>query len=149
MYVEEYYNDVDDHETCISITDTSTIDSNKYEQKRILKEYKRLDKGYHKIKKGILRKNTIEFYSTSIIPDSLIRNAITGERYKWRVGKRLEEHLFFSVVLSTGELPNGPFILYYDTPEQYEKHQSIMLNKDVKQKWHIRYLQAKSKLNVK
>ena len=141
-----YYNEADDNDSSISITDTSTLDINVFEDKRLIKEFKSLDKGYHKIKKGHMRKNTIEFYCTSFKPDSLIRNAISGERYRWRVGKTLEESMFFSVILSTGELPDGPFALYYDSPEQYEKHQSVSLSAEVKQKWYTRFFKAKSKL---
>jgi hypothetical protein len=148
MYVEEYYNDADEPETNLSITDSSTINSDKYEQKRLIKEFKNLDRGYHKLKKGPLRKHTIEIYHTSNTPDSHIRHAITGERYKWRVGKRQEEELFFAITLSTGEIPNGPYTFFYDTPEQFEKHHSIALPEKAKQKWYDRYYKTKAKLGV-
>jgi hypothetical protein len=144
MYVEEYYNTTDE----LSITDTSTFNSDKHDQKRLIKEFKQLDRGYQRLKKGSLRKTTVEFYSTPSTPNSRIRNAITGERYRWRVGKLLEESLFFTAIIATGEIVNGPYTLYYDTPEQYEKHQSVVVRDDVKHNWYTRYYAAKSKLCI-
>ena len=132
MYNEEYFNESDETNTTISNSDSSTMNSIKYEKNRINKEFKRLDKGYRKIKKNISRNTTIELYYTSIMPDSNIRNAISGERTKLRVGRKLEESLFFSVCFSTGELAHGPYILFYNSPEQYEKHQNINGTKNIR-----------------
>ena len=110
----------------------------------MIKEYKRLDQGYRKIKKNALRKYTLEFYYTSTLSDTHIRNAISGERTRWRVGRKLEESLFFSVILATGELSNGPYVLFYDSPEQYEKHQNLKISQRTKEQWYEKHLNARS-----
>jgi hypothetical protein len=146
MYNEEFYNDADEIATTISNTNSSTINSDKYEEKRRMKEIKRLDSGYHKVKKGEIRRYSVEFYHTPTTPDTQIRNAISGERTKWRVGRKKEEALFFSVCFSTGELRNGPYILFYDTPEQYEKHQNIKVSQQTKEKWYENNIKTRMEL---
>lgn len=144
MYNEEFLNDPDDTNSTMSNTNSSTLNSDKYEEKRMIKEYKRLDRGYRKIKKNPSRRYTLEFYYTSILPDTHIRNAISGERTKWRVGRKLEESLFFSVIIATGELSNGPYMLFYDSPEQYEKHQNLKISQRTKEQWYEKHLKARS-----
>jgi hypothetical protein len=144
MYNEEFFNDPDDTNSTMSNTNSSTLNSDKYEEKRMIKEYKRLDQGYRKIKKNALRKYTLEFYYTSTLSDTHIRNAISGERTRWRVGRKLEESLFFSVILATGELSNGPYVLFYDSPEQYEKHQNLKISQRTKEQWYEKHLNARS-----
>jgi hypothetical protein len=144
MYNEEFFNDPDDTNSTMSNTNSSTLNSDKYEEKRMIKEYKRLDQGYRKIKKNASRRYTLEFYYTSTLSDTHIRNAISGERTRWRVGRKLEESLFFSVILATGELPNGPYTLFYDSPEQYEKHQNLKISQRTKEQWYEKHLNARS-----
>jgi len=144
MYNEEFFNDPDDTNSTMSNTNSSTLNSDKYEEKRMIKEYKRLDQGYRKIKKNALRKYTLEFYYTPTLSDTHIRNAISGERTRWRVGRKLEESLFFSVILATGELSNGPYTLFYDSPEQYEKHQNLKISQRTKEQWYEKHLNARS-----
>ena len=149
MYNEEFFNETDETNSTMSNTNSSTLNSDKYEEKRMLKEYKRLDRGYRKIKKGKTRRYTIEFYHTSTLPDTRIRNAISGERTRWRVGRNLEESLFFSVVIATGELSNGPYVLFYDSPKQYEKHQNIKISQEIKDQWYEKHLKARTALYEK
>ena len=86
----------------------------------------------------ILQKKTrVEFFSTN--PNSLIKNAVSGTfqgmdgRY-FRAGTK-DEDLFFSVILATGELgPNAP-VLFYDNPEQYERHFFTKVSQQIKDTW--------------
>ncbi len=65
-----------------------------------------------------------------------IRNAETGQYYKYKVGSK-DEDLFFKIALATGELKttNGSNVLFYDSPEQYEKHLMTEVDQEIKDRW--------------
>jgi hypothetical protein len=76
---------------------------------------------------------------------SFIRNAVTGERRNHRVGSA-DEYLYFSVAMCNGlDKLNGPVHLFYDTPSQYEKHQYVLLDPEITEKWYQRYNSIKGK----
>jgi len=62
-------------------------------------------------------------------------NAITNHIYSAKFGSKDEDGLF-SVILATGESGQTPLILFYDTPEQYERHFNLKLSQETKQRWH-------------
>jgi hypothetical protein len=78
----------------------------------------------------------IEYYHTKLTPGSLIRNAMTGGyEYGNRVGSANED-LFFKVNRAVGDFKNvDPHILYYNSPEQYERHFMTVLPVGVKERW--------------
>lgn len=86
------------------------------------------------------KKNTrVEFFSTSSTPHMIIKNAMTGtfqglDNRFFRVGTA-DEDLFFSVILATGELGQNASTLFYDNPEQYERHFFTKLPQEIKEKW--------------
>ena len=88
----------------------------------------------------------IPFFETSTTPYMYIRDAVTGAQCApYRVGT-LDEELFFSVILSTGELgQRGPFVLFYDNPEQYEKHMATKVSKETKHAWFQKVLAARNR----
>jgi hypothetical protein len=69
--------------------------------------------------------------------ESPIRNAETGEYYKYKVGT-MDEDLFFKVMVSTGEVLSGPLTLFYDSPEHYERHQYLELDTLTKKRWEVK-----------
>ena len=91
----------------------------------------------------------LDYYETRSINDARIRNAITGVWYrddhpkcKYIVGSE-QEDLFFKARICTGENEmsskdnrKNAVLLFYDSPEQFEKHQRVVLNLDIKEKWH-------------
>jgi hypothetical protein len=99
------------------------------ENAKIMENAKNLDRGYNKIYRDVIRKDgsikrtRVEIYTSN--PDGKIRNAETGEYYNTRVGSA-DEDLFFSVVLSTGEVglknPKGVNLLFFNSPNHYMKH---------------------------
>ena len=89
---------------------------------------------------------TVKMYSTPY-SGARIRDAITGEHYKYIVGS-YEQSLFFKVVMATGEFKNGPLHLYYASPEQYEIHQVCKLDKNVREKWYDSFEKARHRLHV-
>ena len=69
---------------------------------------------------------------------SYIKNAVTGAYTNHRVGSEAE-YLYFTVANCTGlDKMHGPVHLYYDTPSQYENHQFITVDQEVKDAWFKR-----------
>jgi hypothetical protein len=119
-------------------SDYSSVSTNRKKQRKYRDEIKKIDKGYHKLKR--FNNSTIvdvEVYSTNSNSGTMIRDAITGARNKdFRVGTKFE-HLFFKVALSTGELGTNCDILFFDSPEQFERHfkNSVVVKQTIKEKW--------------
>jgi hypothetical protein len=118
----------------------------------ILNDIKSLDKGYHKVKRnlnkvcmdGKFHKNvTIEFYVSGDTGNK-IRNAVTGYRSSYKVGSD-DEDSFFKVKMVNGECRKGSGSLFYDSPEQFEKHQFSILSQGVKEDWYKKQIKNKSK----
>lgn len=121
-----------------------------------LQETKKADTKYDKYVKEMKMKWTDgKFYDKVIIEmygsgdtGTKIRNAVTGSKTPYLVGS-LNEELFFKVADATG---NGgrkdSLILFYDSPEQYENHQFIMLDQGVKESWFNKNLVARKRLNL-
>jgi hypothetical protein len=133
-----------------SFTDYESLISNVKKQRATMKALKLSDKGYHKVvdftkdkDTGCYKKFSVEFYETSLVPGSLIRNAVTGIRdAKARVGTA-DEDLFFKVCYSVGSVDKRePSILFYDTPEQWETHFKMTCNPKHKEKWQAKYYAA-------
>jgi len=110
-------------------------------QKKELNNIKSCDSGYtfvyrHKtLPSGKVKKTRVDCYTSGDV-GTHIRNAETGNYYKYKVGSK-EEDLFFKIALSSGELNagNASNILFYDTPEQCENHLLYDLEDEVKEKW--------------
>lgn len=103
-----------------------------------------------KIKKTVLTKKTvlIQYYSSGQI-GSTITNAITGYKERGNIVGSNKEDLYFKVSISNGENGNQPATLFYNSPEDYEKHQYILLSDLIKKKWNEKYTKAILRLNVK
>lgn len=89
---------------------------------------------------------TIENYGTGST-GSFIRNAVTGKKSNIRAGS-VNEDIFYKVNDVTAR--NGrkePLFLYYDSPEQFEKHRFTKVSPEVKQKWLQRASEAQKRLN--
>ena len=105
-------------------------------------KFKGISKHYHRLwrirgddKKKF--KVQIGVHSSGDTGYTFIRNAETGEITNYVVGS-MNEELFFKVRVATGEFPTGPIILFYNSPEHYEKHQHIVVSDDMKYVWHER-----------
>jgi hypothetical protein len=117
-------------------------------QQSALKKVQNLNRGYHKIMKNVLVNNRNKKVELGVYGsgchESPIRNAETGEYYKYNVGS-MDEDLFFKTMISTGELSSGPITLFYDSPEQCERHQGILLDNLTKRRWESK---RQSRLDV-
>jgi len=88
-----------------------------------------------------------KFHKTPITRNSYIIDAISGHSYPYLVGS-IEEKLLFKIGLSNGqsktsrivhnEIISEPTILFYDSPEQFERHTGCSINPENKQRWHER-----------
>ncbi len=113
-------------------------------QNKELNRVKNLDKGYvslYRQKTNLTGKKvniTIDCYISGDVGSS-IRNAVTGEYYKYKVGTKDEDKLF-KITIATGELrnKNGNTLLFYDSPEQCESHLIHSLSDEIKEKWKMK-----------
>jgi hypothetical protein len=78
----------------------------------------------------------VEYYITKYYPGIIIRDAVTGNYEKAKVG-RLDEDLYFKVKISNGNDSDGH--LYYNSPEEYERHWHTSLPLAIKQTWLEKY----------
>ncbi len=104
--------------------------------KKIMSNVYQSNKGFHLIKRQSKDKkpHNVEVF-VSGDQGSTIRNAISGSYYYGdKVGSK-QEDLYFKVSISTGELGKEPVILFYDTPEQYERHMYTVVDPVSKQLW--------------
>jgi hypothetical protein len=71
-----------------------------------------------------------------------IKNALTGKSFSkvHKIGS-YNENLYFKVTISTGESEIGqsPITLFYDFPEEYEKHMYCEVKDSIKKEWYQRY----------
>ena len=110
-------------------------------------EPKSTDSGYNSIYRVVDGKSVkIVFYQTSTTPNMYIRDAITGVRCPpFRVGTE-DEDLFFSVMLATGETGRRePSVLFYDNPEQYERHFFTKVSAETKRAWMAKATEARQR----
>lgn len=148
MYQEEYYQDkIDYQQDNASISDSnSSLDSN---DRKYLKEehaLKMKDLGYYSYKKKIGYETIkVECFATQVY--KTIRNACTGVYTKHRVGSK-EQDLYFTVtdLSGRGRKLNIPKHLYYDSPEEYERHQCTQVSQETKEKWYVKNLRARKNL---
>lgn len=87
------------------------------------------------------KKTKIKLYETKQNVNARIINAVTGIPYynederdcKYVVGSRQEDDLF-KVKMLTG-LGSHTGLFFYESPDQYERHQCCTVSDEIKQKW--------------
>jgi hypothetical protein len=136
MYYEaEFYNSNDDDYT--------------ERNKETLDDIKTNDKRYRKFKKVVNNVFNGKYYKTVQIElyisgdtGSTIRDAVTGRYSEHLVGSK-EEDLYFKVhVEMTVSGPNQGSA-FYSSPEEYEKHQFVILPPLIKQNWYNKNFHAR------
>jgi len=159
MYAEEYLPQDDFYneelgDMDISVSSEEDIDAVK--MKMLSMFNKKLDTGYRKYKfhfknnkYAVLNENeknkmyyNVESYSTNMNCNSRIRNAITGIRMDERAGSK-QETIYFSV-MDTLDTSKEPRKLYYNNPEEYERHFKVFLPESVKNAWYERKIAMRS-----
>lgn len=156
----EYVNALSDNDSDydnndeISHISASTITSRKNKSYRDLDKYANITPGLICIGKANKRfkEKRIDGYYTVNIPGSPIRNAVIGSyemdhtgNTKFRVGSVWED-LFFKVVITT--VKDSPYTLFYDSPEQYERHMNSSLPEEDVKRWYNKHRSATENLNI-
>ena len=85
------------------------------------------------------KKNKLEYFASGNIPGNIIRNAVTGIPEYNRVGSALSEDIYFKVRYAGNDSGNELDTLYYDSPEQFERHMNCRLRTENKQLWKNKY----------
>ena len=111
------------------------------DDKHMLQDLKQTnDKRYHmrfkrvKMSNNYFKNMKIEMYGSGD-SGSTIRDAETGDYYRGHLVGSLDEDLFFKTSFTLSQNQDS-LMLYYLSPEHYERHQYIVLNEDIKQKWY-------------
>jgi hypothetical protein len=144
-----YYNEIDYGYD--SDSTENTFVSNRQKVKNVLTDLQKEDKGCFQLKrKNLDRKmKAITVYSSGS-QGTTIRNACTGERIiGYRVGSS-DEDLLYSVIISSSEIPSRrePITLFFDSPEQYERHLFSTIHNVDKRIWIEKYLAAKRRVDT-
>ena len=127
------------------MSSVSSVNTRRKNQRGMFDSHKKSDPGYRKIQIGRNhkgKKKHVEYYVSSHIPGTCIRDAITGARIQHhRVGQAYED-LYFKVSYADNNSTNSIDTLFYDSPEQYERHLRIPLSSHTKAKWLVKYNDA-------
>lgn len=112
------------------------------------RKQKKIDSGLKVFTHVISKKRTVRVsaYDTSSMPNKLIRDAVSGQYTQYRVGS-IDEDLFFSVCVATGEHGQEPVFLYFDSPEQYERVFMTVVQDESKARWRLKHDTRKLALN--
>lgn len=135
--LENDYDDPPLNDDILSIT-SGSVGTDNGKKINPLDIYNTGDKGHRRIIRKINRKRTsIDVYSTDMVPGGKIRNAISGARSSNMKVGRSDESLFFKVKISTGEhgIIKEDTTLYFDSPEQYERHMGATVTQPQKDTW--------------
>jgi hypothetical protein len=102
-------------------------------------------KGFYSLKRRINNINVkVDVYTSGGLGTN-IRNAISGEYYYgYKVGT-VKEDLFYKTSVSTGETGNEAVVLFFENPEQYERHFYTQVDAADKERWYSKYNEAKLK----
>jgi hypothetical protein len=104
-------------------------------------------KGFYSLKRKVNNnKVSVDVYTSGGLGTN-IRNAISGEYYHgYKVGT-VKEDLFYKTSVSTSETGNEGVVLFFENPEQYERHFYTQIDALDKERWYSKYNDAKLKQN--
>jgi hypothetical protein len=126
------------HESVIQ--DDTTVFTDVKSKRRRHDDYLNVDPGHKVIGK---KQDKLEYYATTLITGLPIRNAVTGIwENNLRVGFYNAEDQFFRVRYAGNESTNILDTLYYDTPEQFERHMHCTVDQRTKEAWQRNYEHA-------
>lgn len=135
----DYEPDMDD----LTEVSESTKDSDVSLKTKYKNKAKKQDKGYEKKVKIVKdKKIVIDTYHSNETPGSIIRHAVTGFWLNARVGS-IQEDLYFKVRDNTGKDTRS---LYYDSPEEYERHMFLSLTTEIKSRWTEKFAETQKYL---
>ena len=128
----------------ITIDETSTIDTDTRHHLKNYERAKRENKDFYSYKRRVFNEDgeyvfeKVEVYSTPLLTNGLIRNAVSGAIMNHRVGSKYDD-LYFRMMDVTGigrtKDNYSPRKLYYNDPEQCERHLGITISQEMKNTW--------------
>lgn len=123
-------------------SEESTLPGNR--KKKSSRSHTAVDSGYHYVYRKVDGKMAkVNFCETSSTPHMYIRDAISGNRLMFRTGTS-DEDLFYTVRLATGESTRRDgCTLFYDNPEQYERHFYTSVSQQIKDAWMKKVINAR------
>ena len=138
VYYDDMYHPTNCDDDSIAASDAFSVVSwlsyNRKKSNDEKREARMADKGYYFYKKlHNNRRLKIEMYDSGTSLGSRIRDPVTGSRLYERVGSSAEKDFF--KVRWCGLNRQRPVTLFYDSPENYERHHRTTLSDDIKQKW--------------
>jgi hypothetical protein len=121
-----------------------TFDDSSSNNKDLLNEAKKMDRGYTKLwgfierSDGSLKRSKIDVYTSGFIGNR-IRDAETGEYYKELVGSQ-DEEIYFKLKMATGEIvsKNGSNALFYTSPDHCMRHLHIDVPQNIIDTWEVK-----------
>jgi hypothetical protein len=115
--------------------------------KKIMSDIYQNNKGFHLIKRqsfkdGKTKTHNVEVFSSGC-QGNTIRNAIGGSYYYGhKVGSKYED-FYYKVGISTGDVGRDTISLFYDSPEQYERHMYTVVDSENKERWLEKQMRVK------
>jgi hypothetical protein len=137
----------DDYTLASESSEMSEVSPTKKKQRNYMDAYMLNDKSYHKMRRtGGTSDEKVGVYSTCTMPGASIRDAITGASTPMcRVGS-IYEDLYFKVCFATGEFGSEPKTMFFDCPEQYERHLNASVSQSIKDRWTSKFASARKLL---
>jgi hypothetical protein len=127
----------------ISIDETSTIDTETRYYLKLHEKAKKDDTDFYSYKRQVYdedgwRQEKVEIYSTPILSNGYIRNAVSGKMMPHRIGSKYDDY-YFRIMdvrgLGTTSKNNLPRKLFYEDPEQCERHLGLTISQTMKSEW--------------
>lgn len=139
MFYEDYFHPTFDNDIEQQTTMSKKKENYNYEKYTITVNKPcgpNYDKPHNMFYKTV--RETIEDFGSGKI-NSKIRNAVTGQKTQYLVGSANED-LFFKVRnASRVNGKNESLKLYYESPEQYERHHFVTVSPAQKEAWYNKY----------
>lgn len=154
VYDESYYNDsnwipvtatAEDFLSVNSNRDDASVLSKKRKVKKAIEDIKKMDPGYNAVVDQSGDK-VFEFYETTPMPGGKIRDAVTGIRSEEDKVGTSRESLYFKVSYC-GNNGHGQ-ILFFDSPESYERHFKDTISPEIKTEWLDNKMYIMRKLGI-
>ena len=115
------------------------MDDNSVSNKRKVYQALTRESNFVQITINRYKKNKQVSCYTSGYPGSTIVNAVTGQKYRGHHVGKYDEDLYFKVMICSGQNGQNPVTLFYDNPQQYEKHFFCDLSSQTTEDWLEKY----------
>jgi len=88
-----------------------------------------------KFEDGKKKSIKIDFFETPNYSGRYIVDAITGHICAPHKVGSTDENLYYSVLFATGETGREASLLFFDNPQQFERHFYVEVSQEIKERW--------------